>query len=140
MTRPTVTTLLLVAAVALVGCGGDPAGRPAPTSTASGPDPTAVATCDALAAADPEAVAEAFGRAHDGLHELGRVLQEKDERRLAGDLLVAKQRVETLVDDAGAAFDAELRDALEQLAARTNDAVAALGRVPAPCTDVRSTP
>jgi hypothetical protein len=117
----TLPVLLLVASVA---CGGSSSGDAAQegdeTVSARLLSAAATAVCQAAEQADSDPTAAKdtfFGRAHDDLHTIARVLDDTD-RKAAAELLRAKQAVEAAFS--GGAPSAELRAGLLRLAAATS--------------------
>ncbi len=121
--------------VALAGCGNGGQWRPASTSSDS-EGTELVAAVEGVCAATDEAaqsVEEARSRfldeAHDGIHRLADEVASVD-RKLAADVLQAKQAVEAAAD---ASARRSLQRALQRLATAGGDALIALDLEPPAC-------
>lgn len=107
---------LVALLVVLSACGGSDS-----AAVTSDPDDLAEAMCNAATAAadgDIDAARNIFEDNHTGLHTLADALAETD-RQQAGELLRAKQEVESVI---GRATEDRLHDLLVELAVVTADA------------------
>ncbi|MDQ3985907.1 MAG: hypothetical protein M3280_05355 [Actinomycetota bacterium] len=114
--------------VALVGCGNGGQARPASTPADSEGTELVAAVEGVCAAADKasgsiqKARSLFLDEAHDGIHRLADEVASVD-RKLAADVLEAKQAVEAAAD---ASAGRELQRALQRLATAGGDALIAL--------------
>lgn len=122
----------MVGLAVLVSCGPS-GGAPVVTAmsiTADEADRVVDELCTAQGAAGDEAeVSVAFAEAHGPLHELARVLSERD-RPVAAELLEAKQQVESALKGSA---PAELRERIDRLVVTTRDGLDVLGISTSPC-------
>jgi hypothetical protein len=93
--------------------------------------------CDALGLADqgdvPGAAKAFYDRVHAFLHELARRLETFD-RETAGDLLVAKQKVEAALAEPGSADPQEVSELIQELRGELGTAAEAAGLPTPTCT------
>lgn len=121
--RTTAVVVLTAVLAACDGAGGGAAVDRAPVEATS--VDVVAPLCDAAGASDVETASQAFARAHGGLHDLARELQEAGEREAAGDLLEDKQAVESLLN--GDAAQEELAPALGDLVDEVQRGLETLG-------------
>ena len=123
-----------LAVVVLVSAGCSATGSDAtPTASVSADQQLQTASrglCDALGLADrddvPGAARKFYDEAHAFLHDLARRLETFD-REAAGDLLVAKQRLEAAIADPETADPREVRDLIARLRGELRSAAEAAG-------------